>query len=99
MRRVSWVTIYRADLSLQFQDAVMPGYWMNEGGQSSTGQVRGADFDRSVLYAHYTAQLIHFITTTHPAYPGLLKIAKEENSSPHEGLHIASHMVDDLWSD
>ena len=76
----------------------MPGYWMNEGGQSSTGQVRGADIDRSVLYAHYTAQLIHFITTTHPAYPGLVKIVKEGNSSAHEGPSAAPCAVDDLWN-
>jgi len=47
----------------------MPGYWMNEGGQSSTGQ------------------LIHFVTTTHPAYAGLLKIVEEENSTTHEVLN------------
>ena len=98
MRRVSWVAIRRTDLLLQFQDAVMPGYWMNEGGQSSTGQVRGADIDRLLLYAYCPAQLIHFITTTHPAYPGLLKTAKEENSSPHEGPHTASLMIVNLWS-
>jgi hypothetical protein len=31
-------------------------------------------------------QLIHFITTTHPAYGGLLKAAEEEKSDPYEGL-------------
>jgi len=76
----------------------MPGYWMNEGGQSSTGQVRGADIDRLPSRAYYPAQLIHFITTTHPAYPGLLKTAKEENSNPHEGPHTASLMTVDLQS-
>ena len=29
-----------------YRDAVFPGRWMNEGGQSSTGQV--SDFDRFV---------------------------------------------------
>lgn len=37
------------------------------------------------LHAQYLAQLIHFVTTTHPAYAGLLKIAEEENSNAHEG--------------
>lgn len=63
----------------------MPGYWMNEGGQSSTGQVGGTDTDRSLLCTHGLGQLIHFITTTHPAYAGLLEVAEEGNSSPHEG--------------
>ena len=77
----------------------MPGYWMNEGGQSSTGQVGGTDTDWLLSCAHYyPVQLIHFITTTHPAYSGLLKIAKEENSSPHEGPHTTSFTMDDLRS-
>lgn len=63
----------------------MPGYWMNEGGQSSTGQVRTTKIDPPPFDAQYLAQLIHFITTTHPAYAGLLKTAEEENSNPHEG--------------
>ena len=67
----------------------MSGYWMNEGGQSATGQVGGTDVDRVLLCAHNLPQLIHFITTTHPAYPGLLKITEKENSSPHEGPHTA----------
>lgn len=65
----------------------MPGYWMNEGGQSSTGQVGGTDIDPSGCVDNLV-QLIHFITTTHPAYAGLLKVAEEENSSPHEGPHM-----------
>jgi len=76
----------------------MPGYWMNEGGQSSTGQVGGTDVDRLLSCVHDIAQLIHFITTTHPAYAGLLKIAEEENSSPHEGPHTMSLVLDDLRS-
>lgn len=63
----------------------MPGYWMNEGGQSSTGQVGTMEIGPLPLSAKYTAQLIHFITTTHPAYVGLLKTAGEENSNPLEG--------------
>lgn len=76
----------------------MPGYWMNEGGQSSTGQVRRTDVVRSLLCAHNFVQLIHFITTTHPAYPGLLKMAEEENLSPHEGPQTASFALDGLRS-
>jgi len=74
----------------------MPGYWMNEGGQSSTGQVWGMEIDRSLSYADHPTQLIHFITTTHPAYPGLVKIAEEENSSAHEGPPTTLRAIDDL---
>ena len=76
----------------------MPGYWMNEGGQSSTGQVGGKDVGTLLSCVHGIVQLIHFITTTHPAYPGLLKIAEEENSSPHEGPYTMSLALDDLRS-
>jgi ribulose kinase len=76
----------------------MSGYWMNEGGQSSTGQVGETDVESSLLRAHDLTQLIEFITTTHPAYTGLLKIAEKENSSPHEGPHTASVILDDLQS-
>ncbi|KAH8105005.1 Pentulose kinase [Phellopilus nigrolimitatus] len=48
-----------------YKDAIFPGWWMNEGGQSSTGQ------------------LIDFMITTHPAYPQLQEIAKEEKTSIH----------------
>ena len=66
----------------------MPGYWMNEGGQSATGQVIRTDIEHLLLplYTYHPAQLLHFITTTHPAYGRLLKVAEEENLNPYEGL-------------
>ncbi|QRV96535.1 FGGY-family carbohydrate kinase [Ceratobasidium sp. AG-Ba] len=48
-----------------YKNAVFPGWWMNEGGQSSTGQ------------------LIDFVLTTHPAYPRLQSLAKEQQKSVH----------------
>ena len=35
-------------LLIDVQDAVFPGWWMNEGGQSSTGQVRQTSFTFSL---------------------------------------------------
>ncbi|CED83400.1 Ribulose kinase and related carbohydrate kinases [Phaffia rhodozyma] len=51
-----------------YKNAIFPGYWMNEGGQSSTGQ------------------LIDFMITTHPAYPQLLQVAKDQGTNIHEVL-------------
>jgi len=51
-----------------YRDAVFQGWWMNEGGQSSTGQ------------------LIEFILTTHPAYPALIELAKEQHKNIHTVL-------------
>ncbi|GLB33245.1 putative FGGY family of carbohydrate kinases, C-terminal domain [Lyophyllum shimeji] len=48
-----------------YKDAVFQGWWMNEGGQSSTGQ------------------LIDFIVTTHPAYPQLVELGKEQQKNIH----------------
>jgi ribulose kinase len=36
-------------LLMDMQDAVFPGWWMNEGGQSSTGQVHPTYFYLSFL--------------------------------------------------
>ncbi|KAF8075839.1 FGGY family of carbohydrate kinase [Lyophyllum atratum] len=48
-----------------YKDAVFHDWWMNEGGQSSTGQ------------------LIDFILTTHPAYPKLVELGKEQQKNIH----------------
>ncbi|THV00590.1 Pentulose kinase [Dendrothele bispora CBS 962.96] len=48
-----------------YKDPVMTGWWMNEGGQSSTGQ------------------LIDFMITTHPAYPRLVEMGKEQQKNIH----------------
>ncbi|KDN47232.1 hypothetical protein RSAG8_03711, partial [Rhizoctonia solani AG-8 WAC10335] len=53
-----------------YKNAVFPGWWMNEGGQSSTGQ------------------LIDFVLTTHPAYPRLQALAKEQQKSVHVDVHF-----------
>jgi len=45
-----------------------PGWWMNEGGQSSTGQ------------------LIDFMIKTHPAYPQLQQLAKEQDRNMFDVL-------------
>ncbi|KAJ8085994.1 hypothetical protein PM082_004813 [Marasmius tenuissimus] len=52
-----------------YKDPVFPGWWMNEGGQSSTGQ------------------LIDFMITTHPAYPRLVNLGKEQNKNIHAVLY------------
>ncbi|KAF8164857.1 hypothetical protein B0H34DRAFT_214475 [Crassisporium funariophilum] len=48
-----------------YKDPILSGWWMNEGGQSSTGQ------------------LIEFILTTHPAYPELVKMGKDQQRNIH----------------
>lgn len=66
------------------QNAVFPGWWMNEGGQSSTGQVsfHSLCFGRQ-LNAECSLQLIDFMLTTHPAYTRLQDLAKEQQKSVH----------------
>ncbi|KAF9004763.1 FGGY family of carbohydrate kinase [Cyathus striatus] len=48
-----------------YKDPVFRGWWMNEGGQSSTGQ------------------LIDFILKTHPAYPELVEVGKQQQKNIH----------------
>jgi len=48
-----------------YKNALFPDWWMNEGGQSATGE------------------LIHFMITTHPAYPALKKQAGEAQKPMH----------------
>jgi ribulose kinase len=63
------------------KNALFPGWWMNEGGQSSTGQVsRTHPMDRRAERDH---QLIEFMITTHPAYNELLKKSELEQKSMH----------------
>jgi ribulose kinase len=60
---------------------------MNEGGQSSTGQV-GQHLNLSHALPHLLClKLIDFVITTHPAYPELLKITEERKSNIHQVLH------------
>jgi len=69
------------------QNAVFPGWWMNEGGQSSTGQVRvlvGFGCCSSLSCCH---QLIDFMITTHPAYDELKKLADEQKTNIFDVLH------------
>jgi hypothetical protein len=57
---------------------------MNEGGQSSTGQVMEEyTFRVHVWLTTPFVKLIDFIITTHPSYPELAKLAKERNCSIH----------------
>lgn len=61
---------------------------MNEGGQSSTGQVCTASLFLSPLLTHSTnsilsPKLIDFMITTHPAYPELQNIAADRNVKIH----------------
>jgi hypothetical protein len=58
---------------------------MNEGGQSSTGQVCPC----ILLLTHSFeggVQLIDFIISTHPAHQELKDIAKDQNKNIHDGL-------------
>ncbi|KAG6829683.1 hypothetical protein H0H92_003801 [Tricholoma furcatifolium] len=61
-----------------YKDAVFQGWWMNEGGQSSTGQAPHTDFQ--------LRQLIDFILTTHPAYSQLVELGKAQNKNIHTVL-------------
>ena len=58
---------------------------MNEGGQSSTGQVRASFSSNVILILTLCSQLIDFILTNHPAYPELVKIGKEKQKNIHTG--------------
>lgn len=58
---------------------------MNEGGQSSTGQVSSTLRTALFMYAYSILKLIDFILTTHPAYPKLEELAKEKQKNIHEG--------------
>lgn len=55
---------------------------MNEGGQSSTGQVRALVCDGITLII----QLIDFVVSTHPAYPKLLELSKKTGKNTFEIL-------------
>ena len=70
-----------------YKDVVFPGWWMNEGGQSSTGQVH-APFHLAKKRAQWMRiQLIDFMITTHPAYPKLKELAEQRQTNIHEGEH------------
>lgn len=58
---------------------------MNEGGQSSTGQVRYHVREKSGGLAH-PWQLIDFMITTHPAYSRLVEQGKTSGKSIYEIL-------------
>jgi hypothetical protein len=73
-----------ADLVLQ--DVVFPGWWMNEGGQSSTGQVRFT-YLPTVSLPDPAAQLIDFMINDHKAYPELKALAEEQKTDVHSGDH------------
>lgn len=75
-----------------YKDAVFPGWWMNEGGQSSTGQVCQFRFNLillphlySMAMANRISQLIDFMITTHPAYTQLVQRAEKQSTSIHSG--------------
>ena len=62
---------------------------MNEGGQSSTGQV---SIQKTIPHAFHVPviddlvkQLIDFMITTHPTYGELKRLAEEQKISIHEG--------------
>ena len=65
---------------------------MNEGGQSSTGQVRAVFTDPPLRTAEKIYQLIDFILTTHPAYGKLKAKVAEENSNIHQGMCTSVHL-------
>ena len=67
-----------------YKDVVFPGWWMNEGGQSSTGQVI-RDLDALLAENLIATQLIDFMITTHPAYPRLKELAEKRKANIHEG--------------
>jgi hypothetical protein len=56
---------------------------MNEGGQSSTGQVCASFLPIVIAMLMLFSQLIDFILTNHPAYPELTKIGKEKQKNIH----------------
>ncbi|KAF5346942.1 hypothetical protein D9758_010142 [Tetrapyrgos nigripes] len=56
-----------------YKNPVMTGWWMNEGGQSSTGQ------------------LIDFMLKTHPAYPRLVELGKDQQKNIHAVLQDVLH--------
>ncbi|EAU82451.2 ribitol kinase [Coprinopsis cinerea okayama7 len=67
-------------------DPIFPGWWMNEGGQSSTGQA--SEKTDALKNGKLTVcQLIEHIITTHPAYPELKEQAKASGSNIYEVLH------------
>lgn len=72
---------------MTFQDAVFPGWWMNEGGQSATGQVRLIPFTLIFVEFNSPVKLIDFMIKTHPAYSKLELLATEQKTNIHEGKH------------
>jgi ribulose kinase len=54
-----------------YKDPIIRGWWMNEGGQSSTGQVGHSGYPSSHEVIDYLSQLIDFIITSHPAHEAL----------------------------
>lgn len=66
------------------QNAVFPGWWMNEGGQSSTGQVRLIIVYQR-LFLSLQFQLIDFVIATHPARDILEKVASDRGISQFDG--------------
>lgn len=74
-----------------YRDAIFPGLWMNEGGQSSTGQVSHCFLPIQlggwrILLVGLTAQLIDFMMFTHPAYPKLLELSKSTGKNIYDLL-------------
>ncbi|RDB19579.1 hypothetical protein Hypma_013378, partial [Hypsizygus marmoreus] len=72
-----------------YRDAIFQGWWMNEGGQSSTGQVTTFIISIFLFPIEPTpllSQLINFILTTHPAYPLLVELGKEQQKNIHKVL-------------
>jgi hypothetical protein len=65
---------------------------MNEGGQSSTGQVGEnqkrlpcLNTDKMTLYYQ---QLIDFVLTNHPAYSELVQVGKDQQKNIHVGASL-----------
>ena len=57
---------------------------MNEGGQSSTGQV-SRSFTAEHSHIQFPLQLIDFMIKTHPAYSQLKEVADERKTNIHTG--------------
>lgn len=66
------------------QDAVFPGWWINEGGQSSTGQVCPCIHLPSRL-TEGCSQLIDFVISSHPAHRELKDLSEYKGIDIHEG--------------
>jgi len=70
------------------QNALFSNWWMNEGGQSSTGQ-GGTSFAPHLSLT--PLQLIDFVITTHPAHNELLEIAKKDGKPIYTVLEERLH--------